>query len=201
MNWFRHLFLDHDKFNNVVSGIHLFILSVAIILGGIWTYYTFDILNQAGKAREELSEIQTRISNTESSSIKIETKLVNIENGTALIIEVKIKNNGKEKLLFDLRNYPLKVHKMLIENDSATSTKVFKPNYYSSFVIDNGTESDKRIPEQLILTGSEKILSYIVQLKEKGIYYVTFTARPIGLSVDNTDKQYRWFSSKYINLK
>ena len=55
------MFNDHERFNNLLSGLKNLVLSISIIIGGIWTIITFNVLNKVNKARIELTELEKKL--------------------------------------------------------------------------------------------------------------------------------------------
>lgn len=196
--WWR----NHEASHNFFTGLSSLLTILAIIGGGVWTIYTFDLLDKADRAKEELRELQTRINNTESSSIEISTREVN-ESGSILIIEVSLKNNGKSKLIYDLSTDALKVYKVAVKGDAILSTKLYKPKFYSKIAVINTGERNGYQEEMIVLNGSTKVLSYAVKVDEPGLYYITFRSDDKGSvsSLADSEVKAEWFAAKYVEVK
>ena len=54
--------MNPEKFNNIASGIQSLLLALAVIIGGVWTLYTFSSLKQVEKAKAELHEMDPHYS-------------------------------------------------------------------------------------------------------------------------------------------
>ncbi|ELM3616047.1 hypothetical protein RYR54_001683 [Aeromonas sobria] len=190
--------VHHEKSNNFFSGLSGLVTILAIIIGGIWTAYTFDLLHQAEKAQQELIEIQERINNTASSSIDLSvSQTTNPELG--LIIEVNLTNNGRSKLHYSLKDNPLKVYRIHVEGDQVGSLHTYMPKPYKVLAAMNSGGKSLTRESITVLTGSKKTISYAMTVDKPGLYYITFEA-----DHDDTvkvDESVKWFASKYFEVK
>src|SRR5436305_1913900 len=57
----RSMITDHEKFKNVLSGVQSIVLSVAVLVGGIWTTVTFRLLHTTTKAEADLEELNRKL--------------------------------------------------------------------------------------------------------------------------------------------
>ncbi|MFB0713574.1 hypothetical protein ACEU59_20805 [Buttiauxella noackiae] len=210
MSFFKKWWDNHDKSNNVLSGLHYIVISLAIIIGGGWALYTFNALRMASnaetqlaKTNEELNQIREQIKGTDSSSITINTTSLKTQLG--LIINITIKNNGKRPLSFDTSKGAVTVYKIETNGDKVEQSQMFLPNLYTS-IRDKKLAPDaksKTLTKTHVLIGAEKTLSYVVGLSKPGIYYITFRSTPDsnfeGDELKNT-KPVEWFASSYIEI-
>jgi hypothetical protein len=49
---------NHERFKNITEGIQSVIIAVAVLIGGIWTAYTFSALHTTEKAKADLATVQ-----------------------------------------------------------------------------------------------------------------------------------------------
>ncbi len=187
--------------------LHYLILSVALLCGSAWTFYTFDILHQRDKASAELKELQDRIKGTNASNIQILPSSFKLDNGNfGLIVNVVIQNTGTRDVYIDWSedDTPLSVFKVHMENgDKLFFDKLFRPKIYAPF---NRKKKTKEHYKSLyLLVGAKKELSFYVEVPDKGMYYITFNAQTddkLAKEVQaNSGKTGEWFSSKYINIE
>lgn len=196
---------DYEGLNNLSSAIQSWVITIGLILGAIWSLYSLDVYYDVEKAKGELNEINLRIANTESSSISIKTETFKTLKVSGLIIDVIIKNLGKDKLVYDISGTPIHISKIKIKGDNIKSSEILTPKYYSKLSIDAKTEKNKHIKEQVVLVGAEKTLTYIVELEESGQYYITFKSPSVNMKISNSQdnkvaKNYQWFAGKYVNV-
>ncbi|EFD8964525.1 hypothetical protein AB4036_003242 [Escherichia coli] len=210
MKFIKKWWDNHDKSNNFLSGIHYIVISLAIIIGGAWSLYTFDALQMAKnaeiqlkKANEDLKQIKEQIKGTDSSSIAI--NVIPLKTQLGMIINVTIKNNGKRPLSFDTSKGALTVYKVSANGDKVEQSQSFTPNLYTSLRDKKHypESKSKSLSKTHVLIGAEKTLSYIVGLNKPGVYYITFRSIPD----DNFDteelknkKPVEWFASSYVEI-
>ncbi|WP_225759711.1 hypothetical protein [Leclercia sp. Marseille-Q4284] len=210
MGFIKKWWDNHDKSNNFLSGIHYVVISVAIIIGGVWALYTFNALQMASnaelqlnKANEELKQIKEQIKGTDSSSIAINVTPLKTQLG--MIVNVTIKNNGKRPLSFDTSKGAVIIYKVSANGDKVEQSESFMPNLYTVLRDKEGDpeSKSKSLSKTHVLIGAEKTLSYIVGLKKTGVYYITFRSTPDD-NFDGEDlknnKPVEWFASTYVEI-
>ena len=210
MGFIKKWWDNHDKSNNFLAGIHYVVISLAIIVGGVWALYTFNALQMASnaelqlnKANEELKQIKEQIKGTDSSSIAINVTPLKTQLG--MIINVTIKNNGKRPLSFDTSKGAVTVYKVKADGDKVEQSQSLMPNLYTALRDKkNDPESkSKSLSKAHVLIGAEKNLSYIVGLKKSGVYYITFKSIPDTNFDDEglkNNKPVEWFASMYVEI-
>ncbi|MBW3695717.1 hypothetical protein EK599_08415 [Vibrio sp. T187] len=199
-NSFRWILSNSEK-------LHYLMLSIALICGGVWTFYTFDVLHQRDKAAAELKELQDRIKGTNASNIQISPSSFELDNGNfGLIVNVNVQNTGTRDVMIDWsgEDTPLSVYKIRIEHgDKLFFEKLFLPKIYAPF--DPVEQKKEHYKSLYLLVGAKKELSFYVELPDKGMYYITFNAKTDDkLAAEIKDKSGstgEWFSSKYISIE
>ncbi|MFQ2400719.1 hypothetical protein [Aeromonas dhakensis] len=189
--------VHHEKSNNFFTGLSGLVTILAIIIGGGWTAYTFDLLHQAEKAQQELIEIQERIKNTASSSINLDVRQTeNPELG--VVVEVNLTNNGRSQLHYSLKDNPLKVYSVIVQGDKVGAGKIYMPKPYKSLAKMKSGEKNKTRESITVLTGAKKTISYVLTVDKPGLYYITFEAdHDDSVKIDENVK---WFASKYFEV-
>ncbi|KAB7661760.1 hypothetical protein [Plesiomonas shigelloides] len=210
MGFFKKWWDNHDKSNNFFSGIHYIVISIAVIVGGAWALYTFNALKMASnaelqliKANEELKQIKEQIRGTDSSSISI--NITPLKEQLGMIINVTIKNNGKRPLSFDTSKGAVTVYKVIANGEKVEQSQLYRPNLYTALrdtKVDPESKS-KSLPRVHVLIGAEKNLSYLIGLKEPGVYYITFRSSADenfdGKDIKNNNRV-EWFASTYVEI-
>lgn len=210
MGFIKKWWDNHDKSNNFLSGIHYVVISLAIIIGGVWALYTFNALQMASnaelqlnKANEELKQIKEQIKGTDSSSIAID--IIPLKTQLGMIINITIKNNGKRPLSFDTSKGAITVYKVNADGDKVEQSASFTPILYTALrdKENDPASKSKSLSKTHVLIGAEKTLSYIVGLKKTGVYYITFRSIPDD-NFDGEDlknnKPVEWFASAYVEI-
>ncbi|MCD9512124.1 hypothetical protein [Photobacterium phosphoreum] len=195
------------------ENIHYLVLTIAILVGGLWTLYTFDALQMKYKAEQdlenaksdlnkvhlELKDLQDKIDGTDSSFIEIKSQQFNYKQDRfGLIINVLVQNTGTNDVDMSWDYTPLTVYHVESRNgDEQKLTNKLTPQIYNGI-----SDGNKSILEKLFLfVGAKKELSFFVEVENPGLYYVLFSANINGKVVDKMkvlNKNGVWFSSKYI---
>ena len=146
----------HEKFRDITGGIHNIVVILALVVGAVWTLFTFWSLGARQRAQDELFK-QAVI------DISIECSQQHIEQANEDYIQanVKIVNQGKRNTLLDFRDSPLKVDQLIFAPDGSSEIK---------FQIKQELEA-----ESLVLrSGATQGFSFVVKVPEKGFYVVKF---------------------------
>ncbi|HXC08977.1 MAG TPA: hypothetical protein VNV61_08610 [Steroidobacteraceae bacterium] len=167
--------MNHERFKNVADGVQSIVLSFAVIVGGVWSAYTFGVLEKVDEAKANLESLTAP-----SLSINIETQQTAspAEKKYGLIIHVKIQNTGGKDIFLNLtqpdpQHAPLKV--TLVEtadNGLLVAKRSYSPVYYRDI---SSRELDVMAGQNVQLKSTKQI-TYFVQLDAPGIYFVRFSA-------------------------
>ncbi|MEZ8049275.1 MULTISPECIES: hypothetical protein [unclassified Vibrio] len=230
MSWIRSILTSLCRPIVFVFGraekFHYLALTLAIVVGGGWTMYTFealkmrenaenDLVSTQGdleKAKLDLKELQDKIDGTDSSYIQIQTEQFNYAvfdknsqqevDKLGLIINVLVQNTGTNDVDMSWENSPLRVYK--VESRNGDEERLYDsliPRIY-----DGHDSSGKKtaLKKLYLFVGAKKELSFFVELNEPGLYYIMFKADTNG-SLDKKmtkmGKNGVWFSSKYVYVK
>lgn len=179
---------------------------VAVALGAIltvaWGFFTYGALEQRDKAKAELTELENRIKDTESTSFSVDAPVVKGDNFYYITPVVTIKNNSNKAIYIKLDNESLKITRVVAKDDNPIPLQSLAPKYYSS--INKGGNSP--INEISVPISAERKISYLVSTNYPGMYYITFTASAMDdkgnlISKDYSGKPVKWFSSSYVYVK
>jgi hypothetical protein len=160
---------SHESFNNRAAGIQSYVVSVAVIVGGAWTLYTFVALDVKTRAERELFA-QAQI------DIEIDARQEVLEAGDLCIAAtVKLTNTGKRNVFLDYRQKPFSVARLTFTHDgnSRFGSPLLQPSL-----------SDFRV----LRTGETVRYSYAVTVPEPGMYIVRFMTPIPNVEIDEHDK-------------
>ena len=159
---------NYEKLKNVAAGIQSLVLSAAVVVGGAWSYYLFEVLSQRNRAQAELEDLR-KIS-LDLSIDASQTGKVSVGR-RGLIIHVKAKNNGARYINLDLTQKPLIVSRVLAKKDGQLyAAETFSPESYRVLAND-WTDLTYWLG---VPPGATKEVSYYVEITEPGIYMVSF---------------------------
>ena len=143
-------------FYNVAKGVQSIVITLAVIIGGIWTVYTFSVLGTAEKAKLELFK-------QAAFEIDVNAKYETTGEKSFYILGIiTITNKGNRNSLFSSKNSVLTVYKIDFDNrGGSTFREVAKMEYPAGSVIRTGT-SHKH--------------PFLLRVFEKGAYYINYAA-------------------------
>jgi len=198
---------DHQRFNNIASGIQNIILAVAIMIGGVWTAFTFSTLKTKYKAQAEITDLELKNARMKDElaekgavlDIKLEAKQETLpsDNDYCIAVLAKITNTGIKNTLVDLsEDIPLTAYLIHFDENgrSEQDSVVSQADYGSSSTV--------------VRSGYTIQLPLFIKVKVKGLYVLEFKVRldKNELLIDNakrgenSDDVY-WMGSTYVLVK
>lgn len=112
---------DHERFSKIAAGVQSIIISLAVAIGGLWTFYTFRSLRSVEKAKAELEEatFKRAILDIEVNSTLLNGKRARQKSKSGNLIPflvdivVTISNRGNTHDVLDMSEDSLFVKQML----------------------------------------------------------------------------------------
>jgi hypothetical protein len=167
---------NSDSFLKVASGCQSVLVSLAILVGGVWTLYTFLSLKSIEKARQELEQLSHK-----RAVVDVHVKTEAIESAVGdyasmsptrnprwlIHVVVTVKNSGNNQAVLDLSNDSLFLKKLR----SATDAKATFSPAIRHFGLAGVSVAMRSV---VVLPGSDQELHYVVDVEEPGMYLVEF---------------------------
>ena len=197
--------MNHEKFNKITSGIQALVLSVAVIVGGIWTLYTFGSLKQIDKAKTELEQMRRSLRERGILNITLQPSQFRDSKSSRLyvLVKVSIQNTGNRTEVIDWKKSGL--YATRVDMDGKRQLE-FGAVYEADYLTPLGA-----IPSSSILPGQTRTLPFLIPAKEAGIYHLLFSAsvsaaeEPVHmkehLSARIAGQEFVWQASTYFNVK
>jgi hypothetical protein len=175
--------MDHEKFKNVADGIRSLVLAVAAIAAGGWAYFTFTSLGSVKKAAIDQAEVEQRIRRAPVLQIELSAKpALASADGHLVLVEVVLKNDGKQDLKLVLPESPLLLSRVSISGDSMkASSRLLRAPHVT--IEQNGEL--KAVPERIFRAGQSRSIPFAVRVPESGDYLVQFLATYYGVELHN----------------
>lgn len=184
--------MNSEDFKNSTEGFKNLVLTVAIVCGGAWGFYTFNAKLEVQNANAEL-EISKR--NLIERPILVPTLNVDIierksDGGWLLVVEVVIANVGNTDTELVVNNNPVSVARVEFLNGVVVG---FDNPLYSGerdMPPPVPDDEDKYISVEALdlLAGQSKSLDVVFFLNEPGVYKVEFNGAPGTAVLDRRDK-------------
>jgi len=158
--------------------------SIGLILGGIWTISTFQVLGQkthseweVKKLQAEEGELRARIARQSALSADLSAELLTVSDGRQFIATtVTIKNAGNRTAVLDLDHAPINIARLQFRPDA--SADVVSRTTSHVYVLGSAMLDASGLA---ILPNETKICKSLAPVTTAGLYLVSFFAyRPIG---------------------
>jgi hypothetical protein len=197
--------IDYENLKNLASVIQSLVVSIGLILGGIWTLLTFRIFALKDKAEAELQKIKREISQIEQElsqspviqiSMQAKQKDISQDSNRYIEVDVVVENKGNKAANIKLSdNTPLTIARVEVssENKVSEQTKNDIPIYYVE-------ENIQTLVKIKLRPGFSESYSFIARVDQPGIYLLTFK-----LPVPSEDKDLNftpiapwWGTSRFV---
>lgn len=179
------------------------IIAIVTALTLVWAAMTYHLLDQRERARTELYEIKERIKNSESTTVGLNTEFSSgLDGGYYIYPTVTIKNVGKEKVQLFLDDNALTIKKVRLKEDKIIADESYSPNFYE-IISSNKEVKNTRFRVMEIPVDGERKIPYAVRVNEKGVYYITFSAKPYNNNPKENieEKELIWFAAEYKDIR
>src|SRR5262245_14315222 len=91
-----------DVFQKIASGVQSVVVAIAVVIGGLWTYYTFNAQLQVQNAEATLEKLNRDLVQEPSPDIQIELDKPSRRQGiTYLLGRLRIKNTGTGSVVIE----------------------------------------------------------------------------------------------------
>jgi hypothetical protein len=206
----------YEKFKNIAAGVQSVILTLGVLIGGLWTYYTFGALRARYKAEAEIRQLE--LANRVQGVIDIEIKAEQVSTlndaGRSIKIDIQVKNLGNRNLNLELPNHALTVAKVQPDNEGHLYIEWFKnptiPYLDADELILRDLKLDNRVKPtlpELLRAGQTVAFPCWFRVEEAGLYLIDFegalTGEDLKISQQETGqtKQFNVTAQTFIVVK
>jgi hypothetical protein len=173
--------LDLEKAKSAAGIAQSAVISLAVIVGGIWTLITFNVMGEARKARQDYEKGEAELERMREGlkkSVVPEVRM-SVEQSTLagdgsfyLAALVDVDNTGSAIAELDLGSeVPFEVNRVEYEDDGDPEFQAGRSAWYHSAPNPNDLTKLVRIHP-----GGHKTLPFLVRLEKPGHYLVSFHA-------------------------
>jgi hypothetical protein len=196
---------DADRFSKLLGGIQAAVVSIAVLVGGVWSLYIFNAQLQVQNAVAQLTKLKREID--AEPKLEIGLQLMQLHaSGTKKLIEgvLNIRNTGTADLAVVLRDTPLELFTVdfdEIGNERWTLIKAAPLR-----------QSEKTVYGTLaIQAGTQVARGFLISVERSGLYALKFSAarskedikRLVGGGAPTADIANRteWGGHNYISVE
>ena len=150
-----------ERFKDLASGVQSIAVTLAVIIGGIWTLYTFSALGTKAKAEAELFQQAVL-------AIKVEARQEVLAGDQGLYIAAiaTVENKGNRNTLVDFRKLkPFRVSPVVFDSDGRGT-----PDREATI------EMNTDVPYITVRRGAVHSFSMFARVPAPGLYVVVFDA-------------------------
>ena len=166
------LIQDHDRFSKIAGGLQSIVVTLAVLIGGGWTLYSFTASKTAEKAALDIEIAKAKRPILE---VAIEAKaLAAIDPSDAngglhsfIRVTVTLKNGGNTQIEIPLQQSRLAVAEVNIVEGGLVADEAFKTSKHLAV---------SPFSQASLAAGNTVQLSYLVNVKKPGLYFVEFAA-------------------------
>jgi hypothetical protein len=165
--------MDHERFKNIASAVQSLVVAIAVVVGGIWSAYTFGVLHSVEQARAQLATASMPALNISIEAAKVKATQ---KDKRGLLVRVMVENAGNRYIELDLTKDPLAIHKVTTGlNGHLYSEVSYRPTLYSQLRKD----SFDVVQSWGVTPHSSKVFHYYLNVDDAGLYLISFEA-PVG---------------------
>lgn len=169
--------MEVGRFKDLMAGFQSLFVCLAVVIGGLWTIYLFDVREEAQKAKVDhetakaaYEKLARELHEKRVINIKIKSsQITGPDKGLYILAEVEISNIGThtEKLYWN--GPPFVARRLRFDQDSNPACDAPEGLMLPSFVSD--------VELYRVLPGEVLRIPCMARVKEPGFYYVSFSIR------------------------
>jgi hypothetical protein len=188
-----------EKFKTLAETLQSIAIVCGAIIGGFWTWYTFEALQSSSKAEADIRQAEVGIRQAEAQirQLDLETReqgvvdiavnagQISIRNDTGryIKIDIQVKNVGNRNLVLELPEHALTIAKVQSNEGGQLRREWYRFSPVPSLHPANDPESNtfvKPLVRELVRAGQTIDYPCWFPLKEAGLYLITFVGKLKG---------------------
>lgn len=210
---------DHDRFSKLCAGIQSIIVSIALVIGGGWTLYSFAASKTSEKAALDIDtakktaekaalDIEIAKAKRPILDVSIDAKALtatdpsdkNAKEHSFIRVTVSLKNSGNTQIDIPLQKSRLSVAEVNIVDAGLVADETFTTTEHLAI---------SPFSQASLVAGNTIQLSYLVNIKKPGLYFVEFAATlpktaevpPGGVAAPGSEFEHRYgITSTFIDV-
>ena len=176
--------INEERLKNTAAIAQSVAVTLAVVVGGLWTLFTFNSLYQSEKAKMELI-------GKPALNLSIETTITKPINDSAyvgLVIDVKFENVGTRFLELYCDTPSFSISKLGILRDSTIGS--LGTTYLRNVMHYYGSDTVMNTVAIGVQPNSKKTLSYYYDVDKPGIYFINFRSYRVS-GLDDSKKLFQ----------
>ena len=166
------LLQDHDRFSKLAGGLQSIVVTLAVLIGGGWTLYSFNASRTAEKAALDIEVAKAK---RPVLDVSLEAKALTASDPSDAAgnvhsfvrVTVSLKNGGNTQIEIPLQQSRLAVAEVNLVQGGLVADESFATSEHLAV---------SPFSQASLAAGNTLQLSYLVNIKRPGLYFVEFAA-------------------------
>jgi hypothetical protein len=199
----------HESFRNWSQGVQAIVISLGVVIGGLWTAWVFNAKLQVENARAELQRLDLEIDDLAKGRTSLQMDLqvtqLDLTEGDVRFLDVvlTVKNVGtRDTMLVFPDPTPLRVSR--VEFTESGAQRLADPIAVGTQTL-SGPGRITRPARLVLFAGDVDTLSFLVRVPDPGLYFMSFSAGHTAADREDVDAiegtsalRARWATSRYV---
>ena len=170
---------NFEKFHNITTGLQSIAIAIGVVVGGLWTIYTYDALDARNKALTELKGLEKQLNEQAVITVSsvFEQKELPSDNRKYAKVGVTLKNHGSRNTRLDFGDKVIAVSRMKKSEEDWTLKQENIMHFPALTYNDVGQSIIGNLPYIVVRAGGEVVLHFWLQFPQPGLYFMEFQAR------------------------
>ena len=195
--------LDHEKFMKISEGLRNLAMTIAVIVGGLWTAYVFNAELHIENAQATLDKLKLEASSAPSIDKQLDVEQLFVPGDSAYYLHISVQgtNTGNKSTTLNILKEPIKVAEVTLNNSEKPKFKIVATtDYYSP--------EGSKTANVVIGAGETNKIPFVVKVNHPGLYLIEFEAQMESSDLTESiragaDPRFptTWVAQKYVVVK
>lgn len=206
--------MNAEDFKNIAEAIQAIAVTTALIVGGVWSLFTFRALQSKRKAQLELDEAERRIRGMAVVNVDLQIEPVQSPTPNTHLVHViaTIHNCGSRNTVISFDGYPLLIQELIVDEESLCIVREYvgdNLSYQHPIDESTGAWAPGATDVCTVRSGMSFSLDFLVGVRRPGLYRAVFdtavsaeehrVAEEAGMRV-TPDMRLTWGTERFFSL-
>jgi hypothetical protein len=194
--------LEIPQLQAIAATVQSIALTGAVIVGGVWTWYTFHANRQADTAQAQFQKLKHEIETESRIEIDISTVPLKVPGSERRYVlgSIQMKNVGSANTVLQLDREPIQIYQVTVGRKGEVWLPVRSPEIKIAPTVST--------PGLICEVGITKQVHFVAMIEDAGLYVVTFSAvrnaseataaKSLGAVAHGPKGRYEWRAQHYF---